>query len=109
MGVLLSGKGVSFAKGDEFLRDKVKSLLPDYMYLETFRYEDKYSTSVIKSKLKNNPFTDELKRLELFGKISYEKHIPEEYMNTSKEQRIHLMQGLMDTDGYNSKEGFVEY
>jgi len=35
----------------------------------------------------------------LFGKRSYEKHIPEEYFQGSIPQRMDLLQGLMDTDG----------
>lgn len=35
---------------------------------------------------------------------SYEKFIPEEYLEgTSKQQRLDLLQGLLDTDGYQSK------
>ena len=40
-----------------------------------------------------------LEDLNLMGKKSYEKHIPEEYLYASKEDRIELLHGLMDTDG----------
>jgi phage terminase large subunit-like protein len=33
------------------------------------------------------------------------KHIPFEYLRSSEEQRMALMQGLMDTDGYSSENG----
>lgn len=36
---------------------------------------------------------------EVFGKHSYEKRIPEVYFRCSHEQRLLLLQGLMDTDG----------
>lgn len=37
------------------------------------------------------------------------KHIPEEYMTASVEQRLALLQGLMDTDGTVSKSGECEF
>lgn len=39
------------------------------------------------------------KELDLWGKTSLEKHIPEIYLESSVEQRIALLQGLLDTDG----------
>ena len=37
--------------------------------------------------------------LGLFGKRSYDKRIPKDYLRGSVEQRIELLRGLMDTDG----------
>ena len=37
------------------------------------------------------------------------KHIPGDYLRASKEQRMALLQGLMDTDGYARKHGGVEF
>ena len=37
------------------------------------------------------------------------KHIPETYFNASIEQRMALLQGLMDTDGYVSGHGMFEF
>lgn len=36
------------------------------------------------------------------------KHIPIEYLMSSKEQRLELLKGLMDTDGYACKKGKLE-
>jgi Phage terminase-like protein, large subunit len=38
-----------------------------------------------------------------------DKHIPEEYLYASVEQRRALIQGLMDSDGYIDKKGSAEY
>lgn len=46
-----------------------------------------------------NPLTHILRNLNLMGKNSWNKFIPYEYLHTSKEHRIALLQGLMDTDG----------
>jgi len=45
------------------------------------------------------------KLLGLAGKRSWEKHIPIIYLRTSKEERIELLRGLMDTDGDCSAGG----
>jgi hypothetical protein len=37
------------------------------------------------------------------------KHVPEEYLWASEEQRLSLLQGLMDTDGCANKDGSVEF
>lgn len=46
---------------------------------------------------------ERLRRLELFKN----KHIPALYLRASAEQRLALLQGLMDTDGYVSADGKV--
>ena len=50
-----------------------------------------------------------LKELGLFGHYSYEKWIPEEFLWSSIDQRLRLLQGLMDTDGSVDQRGVVEY
>lgn len=47
----------------------------------------------------SNLFIKEITDLGLFGKCSHEKFIPSIYKYTSVENRIALLQGLMDTDG----------
>lgn len=46
-----------------------------------------------------------LKRLGLMGN----KHIPQRYLRASIEQRLQLLQGLMDTDGFVERNGNCEY
>ena len=57
-------------------------------------------------KQKNNQIGEEsfmynLRKLNLIGN----KHIPKEYLHASVEQRLALLQGIMDTDGTCSKTG----
>lgn len=40
---------------------------------------------------------------------SYNKHIPESYMTASYEDRLSLVQGLLDTDGHCDKNGNIEF
>ena len=51
------------------------------------------------SKPNTNPFLNELRRLNVFGA----KHIPEIYLKNSKENRLKLLAGLIDTDGTLAK------
>jgi predicted phage terminase large subunit-like protein len=48
------------------------------------------------------------KRLRISGLIQ-NKHIPIEYLLSSHDQRIELLRGLMDTDGYVDKRGNCEF
>lgn len=45
----------------------------------------------------------------LGGVTSHTKFIPKEYLSGSKEDRLSLVQGLMDTDGYVCKRGRLRY
>ena len=50
-------------------------------------------------------FTGKLRKLGVLGN----KHIPTQYLNASIEQRLALLQGIMDTDGFVSKKGQCEF
>lgn len=55
-----------------------------------------------------NKLIDELDRLGLWGKYSYNKFIPDIYKNASIDQRLELIRGLMDTDG-TAHKGRLSY
>lgn len=67
-----------------------------------FGYTGKLSES-------SNPFKEMLIGLNLLGKKSYEKFIPIEYKQSSVENRIELLRGLLDTDGTIKKNGEITY
>lgn len=46
--------------------------------------------------------------IEVYG-CANAKYIPKQYLIASPEQRLCLLQGLMDTDGYCSKDGTAQY
>lgn len=52
---------------------------------------------------------DGFEKLGLKGKYSYNKFIPEYYKYAPVEDRIALIQGLMDTDGYVDDRGHLSY
>lgn len=54
-------------------------------------------------------FRESLEALGVLGKLSHEKFIPTEYLNSSKENRLALLQGLMDTDGWIERWGSIRF
>ena len=113
MGVFLgdgdfSQKGtVRITKPDKWLIARVDTLLPD---------SDMLSSSDgmhhrVKRKKKNNKRSDTaeiLARAGLEGRDSLTKFIPQEYLLASIEDRIELLRGLLDTDGYVYGEAGIE-
>lgn len=112
LGILLGdgcfrSNSLFFTNNDEELINYIKPLLPSNMYIT------KRGNNYIFSTLNNsdiNPYIEELKYLNLWNHLSYDKFIPKDYLTSSKEDRIELLNGLIDTDGYSykGKKG-VEY
>ncbi|EKD89699.1 MAG: hypothetical protein ACD_33C00005G0014 [uncultured bacterium] len=113
LGALLGDGGftlgsIKITKYDKEFIDKIKTLIPDSMELVT--YDDIRWKIVNKVKGLNKSFLiTELRKLGLLGKYSYEKFIPNEYLFSSTEQKIELLQGLLDTDGSINKNGSIIY
>lgn len=84
---------------DPAILDEVADRLPSGMAL---RKASKYGCDyrlVTTDRRQRNPVKSALRELGLFGKLSWEKSIPDLYKFSSKEQRLALLKGLMDTDG----------
>jgi replicative DNA helicase len=56
-----------------------------------------------------NPLTRSLREVGLWGLHSPEKFIPPVYLDAPREDRMELLRGLMDTDGWVEKVGTVQY
>jgi replicative DNA helicase len=54
-----------------------------------------------------NPVREGLRALGLHGKRSHEKFIPPMYLSASREARLDLLRGLIDTDGWVEDHGSV--
>lgn len=86
--------------------NKIKSLLPDTMKIGRFIEPGEkkcYNLSLVGVVKGKNPYLKELERYNLKYKLSIEKFIPIEYLDSSEEQRWELLRGLIDTDGYIGK------
>jgi len=103
---------VGFTSADGFILEKVSKALPEDLELSK---RGKYDYVIVHKKLRNlgrvhiNTLKEELKRLNIFGKKSQDKSIPEAYMNLSRKQTIELIQGLIDTDRTTVKGGSITY
>ena len=73
----------------------------------TLKKSDKITYTLSTGKIggKENPLTKQLRDLGLYGLNSHEKFIPEKYLNASIDQRLDLLAGLIDTDGYKNIRG----
>ena len=97
---------ISIPKHDDESIDRIKETLIENYTLKGYFYSTCPRYSIIrkdKKKFKENVYIQEIKRLGL-NVVGHEKFIPEEYMLGSVQQRIALLQGLMDSDGSISKE-----
>lgn len=65
-----------------------------------------YSISSRKSRHKHNCVTDGLAALGLRGKVCHNKFIPDEYKLGSRETRLQVLAGLIDTDGSLTRKGY---
>ena len=71
----------------------------------TVNYISKYDYAIVDYTQRDNSLRIALEYYGLFKKYSHEKFIPKEYMESSIENRLALLNGLMDTDGTVSKNG----
>lgn len=105
LGLLLGDGGFStgtiyYSTADEYTLNYLRDVLPegvDVVYAS--KYDYRLSTGKSSGKHGRNPWLNELRRLGLLGKTSKDKYIPKELLNSDKESRLALLQGLLDTDG----------
>lgn len=63
-----------------------------------------YTVRILKD-VDGKSFKGKLKDLGVYGN----KHIPRQYIESSKNQRLELLQGLMDSDGYCNSRGTCQF
>jgi RecA/RadA recombinase len=114
LGLLLGddGNSIVFSNPERDLQKSLIKKLPNQDTGVVFK-DGSTTTSVrIKRKVKNNKVSETSKILDtlgLLGKKSTEKFIPKKYLYTTKENRLKLLRGLIDTDGHVHKTSYVEY
>lgn len=97
--------GVRISTKDDELFDNISHLNEHSSYNEYFRVETKSIKSInLKVGIKQR-----LNEYGLLNKKSNNKFIPKDYLYNSAENRVSLLQGLMDTDGYVNKNGTVQF
>ena len=117
LGVLL-GDGnlghhaVTFCPGDTLVPAEVAKVLPSGVTMLSRDYPGKATTWAINAASRGwyaNPVRQALIGMGIMGKLSYEKFVPAQYLFAPIEDRLSLLQGLMDTDGECRPDGHVEF
>lgn len=92
MGVLLGDGGITtsvrFTTADKEIAARIFDL-----HYSVRKVSGKYAYSIVGIK-------SELRADGVLGKRSWEKSVPHSYLFNTKEKRLELLRGLMDTDGY---------
>lgn len=107
-GTLSEEYSVYFTSSDKEIHDNCINLTPNDMLCK-IKSKDNYNF-IVKDNLnnthrKNNIFAREIKKIGLCGSTSGTKYIPEKYKINSVKNRLALLQGLMDSDGFVSDDG----
>jgi replicative DNA helicase len=85
---------------DEEILDYIKKKAAKYDL--TVHHEKKYDYYISgNGRVGNNHFLNTLKNYNLINN----KHIPQDYLINSRTNRLRLLAGLLDTDGYYDKKG----
>ena len=109
LGLLLGdgsfGRAVLFSNPEPDIQERLQSLLPleDRLHVGPNGKDCRISRSQ-----RNNDTCETYKALSyygLIGKDSYSKFIPSEYLIASVDERISLLRGLMDSDGFVTSAG----
>ena len=101
----ITQNSISITKNDEFIFDEIRKVLPSTLklVLKNTKVENKcicYGISRVNNTIQQNTYVVILRSLDLMGKGSHEKFIPKQYLEGSYKQRLSILQGLLDTDGY---------
>lgn len=92
---------------EEDIQTKIQKLLPDG---DGWTLRDRISLSVSrKANHQPSTFMDTLRRLGLNQSRANTKFIPEMYLLSTIENRLELLRGLCDSDGFICGAGMVEY
>jgi hypothetical protein len=102
-------KHCSVSNTDEEIINRVRSLLPENYKIRTVNDVDHHIQMVNRKNNETHWLKDALKELCLYGLGSHERFVPEIYFQGSVEQRLELVRGLMDSDGYVAKNKVLNY
>ena len=96
---------VQISKPDTELRELIEPHLPEGTLISELVSSEGMTFSIVNEKRKagRNPINAAMRELGLAEVRSMDKFIPADYLEGSREQRLALLQGLMDTDGTVSK------
>ena len=114
LGILIGDGNIleacKFTSTDQEIVDKVTSIInKEYPSLYVKKIKNKYGYNIRRYNYKQpNILYNKLKDLNLLCKSEF-KFIPKEYFIASLDQKINLLQGLFDTDGYAAENNGLSY
>jgi hypothetical protein len=100
---------IGFTSADDEIIASVREMLPrgTVLHKEMTRPYDWFIHS---HKVRTrNPVATELVKLNLMGRRAEHRFIPHQYKFASVEDRLAILQGLLDSDGSIDKRGLIEY
>lgn len=105
----MQGTSVGFTHSEPFIPEKCNKLIHDYVVIT----KTKTSTSWFhrfkyKNGGRNNPYLTFIRDIGLNVRCE-KKFIPKRYLYSSVEDRVNLLHGLMDTDGFVCKIGRLQF
>lgn len=98
--------GLGITSVDPEIINNIANRLPSNLLIKK-QSTNTYGYSITCNRMKYHPMNVIIKELGLHGKLSHEKFIPEIYKNSSLKQKEDLLAGLVDTDGYVSRNGSI--
>jgi len=112
LGVLLGDGGltreVRITLSNDYVAQVIKEIVKQYSCdLKIAKKYNKYKKYRIIGKNGSNTITSIIRNLKL-NKKSIEKHIPKMYLQADYYDRLKLLQGIIDTDGYYITNNLVE-
>ena len=114
LGVLLGDGNLTnttpnFATTDKEIVKKVNKKSKNNIAITEYKHKNRTPTYFLTQKPINRtyPLINALKKYKLYGKLSIDKHIPQEYIKADRNDRLELIRGLMDTDGWVEKDSQV--
>lgn len=106
-----TNKSLTFSSSSDEIPNLIAKELGDSIIANKNTGENYLYTFKNKNNLKHNLWVEEILKNYpgLWNTKSETKFIPQDYLTSSVEQRIQLLQGLLDTDGHIDEKGRVEY
>lgn len=102
----LSQGSIRFSTPDpEVIKMVTDHLMPDL----TVKHVAAYDYSITGTVHGKNALLSAMRSFGLVGKLAHEKFVPEPYMLASREDRLALLRGLMDADGWVEKFGAIRF
>jgi hypothetical protein len=102
-----SGTSAVITNPEADIQDRIRAILA--VAGDQVRLYDRMHMRLVSSDRTGTEFMAALVRLGLADSVAESKFVPPEYLLGSVEQRLELLRGLIDSDGYVACPGLVEY